>query len=153
MALEYDWYGDTDLDTATLRDFITTATGGEQHPDGTIFTPGMYVMARPVAGDEVDEAIRLFGFDDRFAATFRFSSTADEETTNRAAARMAHTVIDFAAAHGGHGVLLFNGETVVLRYGDGEVVLNAGWEDWSDNDQTAPLLDRFPSRVLPQPLL
>jgi hypothetical protein len=97
--------------------------------------------------------MRLFGFDDRFGATFRYSSRADQATTAHAAALMVHTVIAFALQHGGRGVLLFNGETAVLQYDGTDVVLDAEWEDWSENGEVAPLLNQFASRVLPQPLL
>lgn len=121
--------------------------------DGTVFLTGMYVTASESTGDEANPAMRLFGFDDRFGATFRFSSRADEATTAHAAALMVHAVIVFALQHGGRGVLLFNGETAVLRYDGSDVVLDADWEDWSENREVAPLTTRFATRVLPQPLL
>jgi hypothetical protein len=153
MADEYDWHGDAAVDTSGLRQFIADATGGELHDDGTTFLPGMYVTARHVVGDEVNPSMSRFGFDDRFGATFRFSARADRATTMHAAALMVHTVIAFALRHGGRGVLLFNGETAVLQYEDGDVVFDADWEDWSENSEIAPLITQFASRVLPQPLL
>jgi hypothetical protein len=153
MADEYTWYGDAALDARGLRDFIATSTGGVQHRDGTIFLPGMYVTARPAAGDEVNPAVRLFGFDHRFTATFRVSSRVDEATARHAEALMVHTLIAFSTRYGGHGVLLFNGETAVLQYADHGVVLAADWEGWSENGEIAPLLTQFASQVLPQPLL
>lgn len=152
MAEEYTWHGDADIETDGLRRFITVATGGEQHEDGTIFVPGMYVTAYRVADEEANPAMELFGFGDRFRATFRYSSRADEATTAHAAALMVHTVIAFWSRFGGHGVLLFNGETAVLQYGD-TLILDADWEDWSENSEVAPLLSQFPNQVLPQPLL
>jgi len=153
MADEYTWNGDADLDTGSLRDFIATVSGGTQHPDSTIFMPGMYVTARHVTGDEINPAVRLFGFDHRFTATFRLSSRVDEATLRHAEAVMVHTVIAFSSRYGGRGVLLFNGETAVLGYSDGDVVLAADWEEWSENSEIAPLLTQFTSQVLPQPLL
>jgi hypothetical protein len=66
---------------------------------------------------------------------------------------MVHTLIAFASQYEGRGVLLFNGETAVLQYADGDVVLDAEWEEWPDNSEVAPLLNQFTTRVLPQPLL
>jgi hypothetical protein len=153
VAIEFDWSGDTDLDTAELRAFITAVTAGDQHPDGTVFLDGMYVMARAVTGDDVNPAISLFGFDERFTATFRFANLADESTAEHNTALMVHVLISFSQAHGGNGVLLYNGEEAVLQYGEEGVVFNAEWDDWADNGEVAPLLDQFASRVLPQPLL
>jgi hypothetical protein len=154
MAIEYDWYGDAGIDSDALRAFIATATGGHQNAEGTVFVTGMYVMASHTAGeDERNPAIALFGFEDRFSATFRLSPQIDDETTAHVEALMAHTLIAFATQVGGHGVLLFNGEDNVLQYGDGEVTFGAEWDEWAENPETAPLLTRFPSRVLPQPLL
>jgi hypothetical protein len=153
MADEYTWHGDADLDTSDLRTFITAATGGEQHQDGTIFLMGMYITASHVAGDDINPVIGLFGFDGRFRATFRYSARADEATTAHAVALMVHTVVAFWNRYGGHGVLLFNGEIAVLQYGDGEMILDAEWEDWFDNSEVAPLRTQFASRVLAQPLL
>jgi hypothetical protein len=152
MATEYTWHGDVDVDTPSLRAFIAAATAGEQHEDGTVFLHGMYVMASHVQPEDANPAMSLFGFEDRFRATFRLSPPVDEQTTWHVEALMAHTVIAFAAKAGGNGVLLFNGEQAVIQYVGGVVVFDADWE-WDENPETAPLLSQFPSRILPQPLL
>ena len=153
MALEYSWSADADVDVATLRDFIATATGGEQHPDGTVFLDGMYVMAAVESGDDVNPSISQFGFDERISATFRFSNRAGEATTDHNVALMVHVLIAFAQSHGDSGVLLFNGEHAVLRYGEDGIIFDSEWEDWQENGEVAPLLGQFATRVLPQPLL
>jgi hypothetical protein len=153
MATEYTWYGDAEIDTDSLRAFIATATAGEQHADGTIFLPGMYVTAARAEGDDVNPAVALFGFGERFRATFRLSRQAGEPAQQHATALMAHTLIAFATTVGGNGVLLFNGEDNVLQYSGGTVTFGAEWEDWAENPETAGLLTQFPSQVLPQPLL
>jgi hypothetical protein len=153
MALEYDWSGNADVDTAALREFIATATAGRQSPDGTVFLDGMYVTARAVSGDDANPAIRLFGFDERFTATFRFSNTADTATADHNTALMVHVFIAFAQRHGGSGVLLYNGEEAVLQYDEAGIVFAEDWEDWTENGEVAPMLTQFTSRVLPQPLL
>ena len=153
MATEYDWSGDANVDLATLRAFIATATGGEQRPDGTVFLDGMYVMARTPSGDDVNSAIALFGFEERFSATFRFANLATAPTTEHNTALMVHVLIAFAQRYGGSGVLLYNGDVAVLQYGEDGIVFASDWEDWSENSEVAPLLTQFASRVLPQPLL
>jgi hypothetical protein len=153
MAIEYDWNGDTDLGVDELRRFVAAGTGGRESADGTVFAKAMYFTALPVAGADVNPAMALFGLEERFRATFRFHSLADGATTVHDTALMVHTLIAFASQHDGRGVLLFNGEIAVLQYADREVVLDAEWEEWSDNEEIAPLLTQFPTRVLPQPLL
>src|SRR4051812_47849306 len=153
MAIEFTWYGDTDVDTQTLRGFVVTAVGGTQLPDGTVVRDGLFVSARHVVGDEVNPATALFGFDQRFRATFRFANLADAATTEHNIALMVHTLIAFAQRYGGAGVLLFNGDEAVLQYDANGVVFDVGWEDWTENREVAPLLTQFASRVLPQPLL
>src|SRR3954451_23536711 len=101
VALEYDWSGDTEVDTAALRAFIATVTGGRQASDGTVFLDGMYVTARADSEDDVNPAMRLFGFEDRFWATFRFANLADEATSEHNTALMVHVLIAFAQRRGG----------------------------------------------------
>jgi hypothetical protein len=95
----------------------------------------------------------LFGFVERFRATFRFSNRASAATTEHNIALMVHTVIAFAQRYGGSGVLLFNAEEAVLQYGADGIVFASDWADWTENGEVAPLVAQFASRVLPQPLL
>jgi hypothetical protein len=151
MALEFVWHGDKDVGTEKLRTFIAATTGGTKHSDGTVFLDGMYVMAR--ASSDEDDVVALFGFEERFSVTFRFSNLADRATAEHNTAVMVHVVIAFAQSCGGSGVLLVNGETNVLQYGADGIVFDSSWEEWTDNGETAPLLTQFASRVLSQPLL
>src|SRR3954462_10402614 len=153
VALEYDWYGDAYVDTEGLRAFIATVTGGDRHPDGTVFLGGMYVMAEAESDDDINPVMALFGFDERFTATFRFANLATESARAHNTALMAHVLIAFAQTRGGNGVLLHNGDRAVRRYGKGGIVFGAEGEDWRGHGEVAPLLNQFASRVLPQPLL
>jgi hypothetical protein len=153
MAIEFDWAGDANVDTPTLRDFVATAIAGRQHPDGTVFVDGMSITARAVSGDDVNPTIALFGFVQRFRARFRFANLAEEWTAEHNTALMVQVLITFTRRHGGSGVLLFNGDENVLQYDPDGVVFSSDWEDWTENGEVAPLLARFASRVLPQPLL
>jgi hypothetical protein len=151
VAIEFDWYGDADVDTAALRGFIVEATRGEQHTDGTVFLDGMYIMSR--ASRDEDGVTVLFGFDERFSATFRFANLATEATAEHNTAVMVQVLIAFAQSYGGNGVLLYNGEENVLQYGKDGIVFASDWADWSENTEVAPLLGQFARRTLPQPLL
>jgi hypothetical protein len=153
MAVEFTWYGDADVETNTLREFLVSTVGGAQQPDGTVVTDGLSISARRVVGDEVDPDTALFGFEQRLRATFRFANLAAAATTEHNIALMVHTLIAFAQRHGGSGVLLFNGERAVLQYAPDSIVFDSDWEDWAENGEVAPLLTQFASRVLPQPFL
>jgi hypothetical protein len=126
---------------------------GTQLPDGPIVRDGLRVYAGRVSGDEVNPAAALFGFDQRFRATFRFANLAEPATTDHNIALMVHVLIAFVRSRGGRGVLLYNGEEAVLQYSEDGIVFDSNWEDWTENAEVAPLLPQFAVRVLPQPLL
>jgi hypothetical protein len=151
MALEFIWYGDTEISNDALRGFLANATGGTLQPDGDVATEDFSAFGRRTTGDDVNPSVILFGFDQRFRVTFRFANLAAPATTDRNLAVMASTVISFAQQHQGNGVLLFNGDEAVLMYGPGGIEFGSEWDDWTDNAETAPLLSQFPSRPLPQP--
>lgn len=53
----------------------------------------------------------------------------------------------------GAGVLLFNGEEVVLQRLNGGVVVDSKWEDLADIPELAALVAALQVTPLPQPLL
>jgi hypothetical protein len=153
MAIEYSLASEADVDTQDLQDFMVAAIGGEKGPDGTVFRDGMYVMAHRLAEGEENSAMQLFGIQHRVSATFRLANLADEATRNHNTALMVGAVLAFFHRYAGRGVLLFNGEVAILQRLTGEIVFDREWEDWFENDEVTPLLDGYPIRPLPQPLL
>ena len=153
MALEFDLQSDADIDSPELRAFLAGAVEGDLGPDGTVFRPGMYVMSRHVAPGDEDSTTRLFGFQHRINATFRFANLAAEAERDHNTAIMIRSVLALAERFGGHGVLLFNGELAVVQWTPEEVVFDSEWEEWSELDEVKPLLAGHALRPLPQPLM
>jgi hypothetical protein len=153
MATEYVFYSDADIKSDELHTFFASALGGEIGAGGTVFREGLYVTAYWEPYDERNPAIRLFGFEPRITATFRFANLADEPTRDHNAALMVASVLAFFERYGGRGVLLFNGDVaVILRLTD-DVVFSRHWDEWFEVAEVAPLLAGHRVDTVPQPLL
>ena len=66
---------------------------------------------------------------------------------------MSSATIGFFRQYQADGVLLFNGEEVVVQRLHGEVALNSEWEEWAELDELRPAVAAYSFRALPQPLL
>jgi hypothetical protein len=91
-----------------------------------------------------------FGFRPSLSVGFRFPSNQDYEGFVQAMIRGALLLLE----HGGDGVLLFNGEIIVLQRVGGQLVFNAdyrlcGDERWLEDNVSVP----FERRSLPSPFL
>jgi hypothetical protein len=62
-------------------------------------------------------------------------------------------VLQFFDTYPGEGVLLFNGEEVVLQRLHGSVVVDSKWEELADIPELATLVAALEVAPLPQPLL
>jgi hypothetical protein len=153
MATEYVFYSDADIKSEELHAFFSTAVGGEIGDGGTVFGEGMYVTAYWEPYDERNPAIRLFGFEPRITATFRFANLADEPTRDHNAALMVASVLAFFDRYGGHGVLLYNGDVAVILRLTHDVVFSRDWEEWFEVPEVASLLTGHRVDTVPQPLL
>ena len=67
----------------------------------------MYVTAYWEPDEERNPAIRLFGFEPRITATFRFANLADEPTRDHNAGLMVASLLAFFERYGGSSVLPF----------------------------------------------
>ena len=153
MATEYTLSSEAEVDTGELQDFMVAAIGGDKGPDGTVFRDGMYVTAYRVPDGEGNPAMQLFGFQHRVTATFRLSNLSNEATKNHNAALMVGAVLAFFDRYAGRGVLLFNGEVVIIERLTDEIIFDEEWDDWFENDEVTPLLRGFAVRPLAQRLL
>ena len=153
MALEYTFYGAADATSEELRSLIAAAVGGSVTPDGTILREGMHVTAARVGSDDAHSTTRLFGFDHRVTAIFRFANLSTTGISEHNSVLMVAAVLAVFDTYPALGVLLFNGEEAVLQRFEDGVVFNCDWEDWSEVDEMAPLLAGHQVRPLPQPLL
>ncbi len=153
MAIEYTFYGEADVSSDDLRSVIVGAVGGAQGADGTVLRTGLNVTANRVDAGGGNPATHFFGFEHRVTATFRFSNTAEGGTRDHNITLMVGAVLAYFDRYAGRGVLLFNGEEVIIQRLDHEVVFNSDWDDWTDVDEVRPLLSGHAVRPLLQPLL
>jgi hypothetical protein len=154
VSVFFTFYGEANLTTDALRSLMAEAVGGTISPDGFIFREGMDITALCVADDDDDESTgAYFGFTERVSVTFNFHNLAGLEVTDRNTALMVAAVLAVFDADSGRGVLLYNGSQVVLQRLDDGVEFDSEWMDWSQIAETAPFLERYPSRPLNQPLL
>jgi hypothetical protein len=152
VALEYRFYGSADVSTEELLAFVASTTGGfvtdnyvrRDHLDITPY--------REEPGEEAS-APALFGFVHRATMSFRISNRASSHQRDEAVVLMVRTVLQVFARYDGAGVLLFNGEEVVLQRLNGGVVVDSKWEDLADIPELAALVSGLEVAPLPQPLL
>lgn len=152
MAIEYDLYGSADVTTDEIVLFLAGVLEARVE-DGTIRRDGLEVTAYRAEPGEEASATRLFGFTHRVTATFRLSNRSTPEEREHNTAVMTDAVLQFLDRYAGSGVLLFNGEEVVLQKLDGPVSLNSDWEEWSESEELSALIGEREFRSLPQPLL
>jgi hypothetical protein len=152
MAIEYLLYSAASVSLEELQTFFAGAVGGDIGHGGTVFREGMYVTVFRVPEDERDSTIPQFGFEHLITATFHFSNLADQQTEARNTALMVAAVLAFFHRYG-HGVLLFNGERVVIQHLTEETVFSHEWDEWLEAQEVAPLIVGHRIDNLPQPLL
>ncbi|GAA1817489.1 hypothetical protein HC028_21095 [Planosporangium flavigriseum] len=153
MAMEYRLYGAADMTTEEIFSFMADAIDGSVSPEGFAQREGMTVTAYRVDSGEEASAAGLFGFPHHVTATFRFSNTAPSQVRERNTALMIEAVLRFFDRYPGDGVLLFNGEEVVLQRLAGDLALDRDWEDWTDVPGMSEVIAGREQRLLPQPLL
>jgi hypothetical protein len=152
MAIEYLLYSEASVSLEELQTFFTGAVGGDVGHGGTVFRDGMYVTVFRVPDDERDSTIPQFDFEHLITATFHFSNVADQATEAHNTALMVAAVLAFFDRYG-RGVLLFNGERVVIQNVTGETVFSREWDEWFEGHEVASLIDGHRVDNLPQPLL
>jgi hypothetical protein len=98
-------------------------------------------------------ATSVFGFPHRVTASFRLSNRVSEQVRELNVGLMMRAVLSFFDTYPGDGVLLFNGEEVVLQKLTGQVSVNSDWEDRTELAGLRMLRAGRDFRPLPQPLL
>jgi len=154
VSLFYAFYGEVDAPSAEVQRLIAATVGAEHVSADTIFCEGMNVTVHHVEGNDVENSTgRYFGFAERTSATFTFDNLASSDQRERNVVRMVASVSVIFDAWPGRGVLLHNGERVVLqRLADG-VEFDSEWDDWIEIEGVAPYLSAHAARRLMQPLL
>src|SRR5689334_12078988 len=115
MATEYDFYAAAELDAAQALQFMASAVDGQLTDHGYVAREGLQVTVHVVEPGEEPYPPRVFNFTGRTAVTFRFSNLAADEVEEHNTVLMAAAVLRFFAEYPGPGVLLHNGEQVVIQ--------------------------------------
>jgi len=151
MALEYTFRGAADITTEEFLAFLAQTMNAPISHD-YVRGDGLQVTAYRVDPGEEAASVEEFGFPHRVTATFRFANLAPTQLRDQNTVLMIRTVLAFFDRYPGSGVLLFNGERVVLQKLDGDVELDSDWEDFS-LDGMAEVIAGLSQRPLPQPFL
>jgi hypothetical protein len=152
VSLFYTFYGAADASSDAIRAVMASAVGGTVGDDGSIVRDGMHVTAYRVEPAEAHATTGHFGFEHRVTAIFTFANLASADVADHNTALMAEAVVAFLEAFPGRGVLLFNGEEVILQRLDDGIEFGADWEDWAELPGVRPLVARHAVRALAQPL-
>ncbi|MDG4791604.1 SitI3 family protein [Micromonospora sp. WMMD1102] len=86
-------------------------------------------------------------------ATFRLSNRATEDARDDATRAMIRVVLAFFNDYPAYGLLLYNGERIILQRVQGPGGIDSDWEDWAEMSGMRQLVAGLESRRLPQPLL
>jgi hypothetical protein len=151
VALEYTYYSAADLGDGELHAMLAAQVGGTMSDDITVVRDGLSIASwREKPGEEAT-APRLFGFDHRITAIFRFDSVR-RELEDHNTALMIGCVLAILERTRADSVLLYNGEEAVVRCTGGEAVFADDW-DWEYYPEAAALHEGHRVARLPQPLL
>lgn len=152
LAEEYTFQGSADVSTEELLSFMAAITGGFI-TDNYVRRDFLDITPWRVEPGEEATAAAVFGFTDRVTIMFRVSNRANSDQRDEAVVMMVRAVLQVFDRYDGAGVLLFNGEEVVLQRLNGGVVVDSKWEDLADIPELAALVAALQVTPLPQPLL
>ncbi|KFA87882.1 SitI3 family protein [Archangium violaceum] len=152
MGLDYSLKLATDMTRANALDLLAKCIPELQwsKEHGSFYAPDIIITVLELSreGDSIIE--ENFGFRPDLSVGFRYPSNRDYETFVKMMLRGAVPLLD----QGRDGVLLFNGEIIVVQRTGGRLVFNADYrlyrdEHWLKANVPVP----FERRSLPSPLL
>jgi hypothetical protein len=157
LALEYTWEADIAFSREQLREHFAERLAGADEADAGGFTVlsttdiDLNLMVIDPADPDRDEAYeQRIGFTPRVAVRFRLHVRSEQSKLD-ASRTMYSSVIAFAREHPCNGILLWNGEYVVLEHHGDDIALNSEWDDVFDEPYYAAVLAGLPRRPLAQP--
>jgi hypothetical protein len=152
MGLDYSLYFSTKMKGEQTLDLIGQHIQGlewdAQHV--TFFNADIIITGGALEGMSQSIMEEGFHFRPNMIMLFRHPSNRDREKFVRMLLRGALLLL----AHGQDGVLLFNGETIVLQRLGGELLFNSGYRIYEDQhwvEANVPVPITW--RLLPSPLL
>jgi hypothetical protein len=151
-----------ELADAELLDFFTRQCDAElidfDPRDPFLRTPGMDITTyavSPVDEDQAEEedwhAAKL-GFWRRSIADFRVRGVASLEDKLAGWEVMLNAVIAFVRKYPGEAALVFNGEEILMRYREGEIMFDTS-EYFDEELSLATIVSRHRQEQLEQPLM
>ncbi len=140
MSVSYTLEIDTELGAEELVDRLTQQPGfrrpGTDEPGGACRSiaigPGLRIVASPADEEDVDLAVRMFGF--RPTASVSFIETGRDVPDDIRYPEMVAGVMRLLGATAGDAVLYFEESMVLFQRRDGQVTINTKWDDgqWPD---------------------
>ncbi|PRQ02634.1 SitI3 family protein [Enhygromyxa salina] len=131
MAIEYTLYIDTECALPRLRESVCACIRDESDmsPTGTLTFSGEKLLGTVSAVNEVTRQFvsEDFSFNARARVTFRLDKFALADSQDS----LVRCVAAVLAADPSDAILLFNGETVVLRRRGSDLVLREGFGPWT----------------------
>jgi hypothetical protein len=162
VALEIRLESAQELTKAELLEFFARQCDAElidlDPRDPFLRTQAMDVMPHRVTPvdkeqeeDEQWHAAKI-GFRPKISATFRFRGTASVEAQDAAWEVMLNAVIAFVHRYPAEAVLLFNGEEILMRCRNGEIIFDTT-EYFQEIPNLAAIVSRHRQETLDQPLM
>jgi hypothetical protein len=154
MADEFDFHCSAPADLRELAHFLVHSLGAEVVTPQFLRRDGLHVDLVPVEDPaEQDPIAHLAGFAHRVTIVYRLLPSEDERRYHANVRAMIDSVLGTLTSFGGDGVLLFNGEHVLIEALAGHIAFDAEWSDFQDVPELAAVARRYELRKLAQPLL
>ncbi|HYO51453.1 SitI3 family protein [Archangium sp.] len=151
MGLDYSLKLSTDMQPVQVLRLLAERLGLKWWDDSHLGGPAIWIGAIGVSDSGRLSIEEGFHFSPDVSVLFRLDSNSDEyEDGNRVMLRATLLLLE----HDRDGVLLFNGERIILQRIAGQLVLNADYGNWTDGLRLEDEI-RFPheKRSLPSPWL
>jgi hypothetical protein len=154
MADEFDFHGSAAVEPQQLADFLMPLLGAEMADSRFLRRDRLHVSLLPMEStEEQDPIASLLGFTHRITVTFRFFPSEDQKLYHGNIRAMIEAVLAVLSHFGGDGVLMFNGEYMLIEGLDGSVTFDSEWDGLREVPELATIAHRYGLRRLPQPLL
>lgn len=162
MALEIEFESAQELAKAELLEFFARQCDAElidlDPRDPFLRTQAMDIMPHLVTPvdkeqeEDVEWHAGMIGFRPNISVTFRFRGTASLDAQDVAWEVMLNAVIAFVRKYPAEGVLLFNGEEILMRCHNGEIIFDTT-EYFQEIPNLSAIVSRHRQETLDQPLM
>lgn len=152
MATEYDLNIATGLEPLQVTQIIANELGYKWGGQDHVTTPTLFISATLKEKVSAEYFNKLFGFCPDVLVGFRLQpKSQDGERSGRQ--EMLRATMAMLHNESGDGVLLLNGEHVLLQKIAGQLTLNSEWREWESYSLLPEVTLPYEIRPLPSPLL